>query len=590
MKRRLFLLATLFMMVSFMTNAQDRPRWLSDNAIMGKYEIVNQNGSKYYRLYDVHTNGITIGKQQKEYDGHLEDDESIRFSFTDTDIPCDGNVRFYKYNMDIEDWQVDGEIRVGQKSFNTTSSMVVMLILDCSSSMDNDFEEMRRSAKDFVRQLGQNSIGSGNIHMGLICFNSVKFTESHTYDIRPIMDRYDVDYFCNKIDQLIMGNNTAMYYAMDKGYNMIDDYVNGQNLKNYKSACMVTFTDGYDNHSIYKNEKPQSGVNNPYYKHVNDIIRNKTIKNHKVESFVIALKGSDVKEIEQSNPKFSNVFKSVLEGVASDDREFPRKVKHFTLCDNISGVKRVFNEICESLIYSWQVLNCFCAQSHDGWVQWVVECEEVYKPDPNPDPDPLPIVKQKKVRFNLNLGLTTMNVKETYNGQTDKYSLTGEKDASTKGVYLGVSWDMSFKYGLGIEFADLGFAYYRGSKSESYYGESLSIKATSLNAYLSPIKFQYRYETPSSFAVFAATGPALDFCLDYTVKYDYYNSYYGYGESFPESDIYKSLYLYWDLKGGVAYKFMKLTLGTSLRLNNVSKNGGTAKIGRPFYLMFSFVL
>lgn len=139
MKRRLFLLATLFMMVSFMTNAQDRPRWLSDNAIMGKYEIVNQNGSKYYRLYDVQTNGITIGKQQKEYDGHLEDDESIRFSFTDTEIPCDGNVRFYKYNMDIEDWQVDGEIRAGQKSFNTTSSMVVMLILDCSSSMDNDF-------------------------------------------------------------------------------------------------------------------------------------------------------------------------------------------------------------------------------------------------------------------------------------------------------------------------------------------------------------------------------------------------------------------------------------------------------------------
>lgn len=388
MNKKLLPLAVLFCLIPYLAKSQVMPKWIGDNAIMGRYEIVNQGDSKQYRLYDVHTKGITIGKQQYEYNGYLEDDESIRFSFTDTEIPCDGSVRFYKYNMDIEDWQVDGEIRVGQKSFNTTSSMVVVLVLDCSSSMDKDFEEMRGSAKDFVRQLGQNSIGSGNIHMGLICFNSVKFTDTHTYDIRPIMHRTDVDYFCNKIDQLVMGNNTAMYYAMDQGYKMIEDYVNNQNLKNYKSACMVTFTDGYDNHSIYQNEKPQSGVNNPYYRHVYDIIRNRNIKNQKVESFVIALKGSDVKEIEESNPKFSNVFKSVLEGVASDDKEFPRKIKHFTLCENISGVTRVFNEICESLIYSWQVLNCYCAQSHDGWVQWVVECEDTPTPAPTPGPSP----------------------------------------------------------------------------------------------------------------------------------------------------------------------------------------------------------
>ena len=136
-----------------------------------------------------------------------------------------------------------------------------------------------------------------------------------------------------------------------------------------------------------------------------------------------------------------------------------------------------------------------------------------------------------------------MNVKRTGYGQTDKYSLSGEKDATTKGLYLGVSWDMTFKYGLGIEFADLGFAYYRGSKSESYYGVSMSIKATSLNIYVSPVKFQYRYEMPSSFAVFAATGPALDYCVDYTIKEDY-----GYGESYTTSDKYKSTWFYWDLK------------------------------------------
>ncbi len=418
MNKKLLLFAVLFCIIPFLAESQNMPRWIGDNAIMGRYEIVNHGDSKYYRLYDVHTEGITIGKQQYEYNGYLEDDESIRFSFTDTEMPCNGNVRFYKYNQDIEDWQVDGEIRVGQKSFNTTSSMVVMLVLDCSGSMGVDFEEMKRSAKDFVIQLGRNSIGSGNIHMGLICFNSVKFTDAHTYDIRPIMNQNDVNYFCNKIDQLNMGNNTAMYYAMDQGYNMIENYVNGQDLKNYKSACMVTFTDGYDNHSIYQNEKPQSGVNNPYYRHINNIIRSKTIKNQKVESFVIALKGNDVREIEQSNPKFSNVFKSVLEGVASDGNEFPRKVKHFTLCENIAGVKRVFNEICESLIYSWQVLNCYCAQSHDGWVQWVVECEEVYKPLP-PDIQG-PVYSEKPYKFSI--GVIAIKI----NGLSMKY-FTGKR-------------------------------------------------------------------------------------------------------------------------------------------------------------------
>lgn len=452
--KKLLLLVVLCYAVSFLAKSQNMPRWIGDNAIMGKYEIVNRGGSKYYRLYDVHTKGITIGEKRSEYDGHLEDDESIRFSFTDTDIPCDGKVRFYKYNMDIEDWQVDGEIRVGQKSFNTTSSMVVMLVLDCSSSMDNDFEEMRRSAKDFVRQLGQNSIGSGNIHMGLICFNSVKFTDGHTYEIRPIMNTNDVDYFCNKIDQLNMGNNTAMYYAMDKGYDMINDYVNSHNLTNYKSACMVTFTDGYDNHSIYRNEKPQSGVNNPYYKHINDIIRNKTIKNYKVESFVIALKGSDVKEIEQANPKFSSVFEAVLRGVASDDNEFPRKVRHFTLCENMSAVKRVFNEICESLIYSWQVLNCYCAQSHDGWVQWVVECEEVHRPIP-PDDDP-----------------PTRTTRSPWFGISAEVGALRLDDIEYAKAFGGVNLDMAFSINntfavggrLGVMFGEYWDGYY-------YYGE-----------------------------------------------------------------------------------------------------------------------
>lgn len=454
------LFLTVLLLLSFITKAQDptMPRWLSDNAIMGKYEIFTQQGTKYYRLSDVHTNGIKIGVERNIYFGELESDESVRFSFTDTDIPCDGKVRFYKYNTDIEDWQVDGEIRVGQRSFNTTNSMVVMLILDCSSSMDKDFSEMQKSAKEFVRELGTNSVGSGNIHMGLICFNSVSFTDSHTYEIRPIQSQSDVDYFCTKIDQLKMNNNTAMYYAMDKGFDMIESYVGSQNIQNLQSTCMVTFTDGYDNHSIYENEKPQSGVNNPYYKHINEIIRNKKIGGLKVESFVIALKGKDVKEIENANPKFSSVFNAVMTGVASDDLEFPRKVKHYTLCDNMSEVNRVFNEICQSLIYSWQVLNCYCAQSHDGWVQWVVECDgKKPTPLPNPSPKPIPVSTGKPYKFSI--GAIVIDI----NGLSMKY-FTGKNWAMQTDIGRSYGYALMLHQNLMFEplFADFNVLQLRG--------------------------------------------------------------------------------------------------------------------------------
>ena len=588
MKRRFLLLATLFMMVSFMTNAQDY--WIE-----GFYE---RHGAGNYTLKDVNTNGIKIDGRTRLSETlrgnkmHITCDNvdatMIQFAFENADLKCDNpDITFQYWSEDINDWKTDVEACKYEAAGYSQKDMVMMLVLDYSNSMSTNRGRMQDMAYTFIKNASNYS--NGNIHIGIVAFSGMDITK--VMEITPLR-RENLSKFERFIKtEAQPGMETALYYAFDVAMKEIENYVaiNNFNKENYNGSCMITFTDGLDNASINDqiSNRMQRGSKNEYLAYLSDKVQKgpqqKRVLGLPVESYAVGFTGS-----EHFTTDDLTLFRLVLQKLTTDD-------DHFTLSDDFAVVERFFNTIFEQLTSRWKTLNLYIGEAQYGKVRWLLNCPEHEVKAPKPLP---PVKPKSNIRFNLNLGLTTMNVKETYYGQTDKYSLTGEKDASTKGVYLGVSWDMSFKYGLGIEFADLGFAYYRGSKNESYYGESMSIKATSLNVYLSPIKLQYRYETPSSFAVFAATGPALDFCLDYTVKYDYYDSYYGYGESDSESDIYKSLYFYWDIKGGVAYKFMKLTLGTSLRMNNVAKttNGDiiypsdyTAKVGRPFYLMFSFV-
>ena len=581
------------MMVSFMTKAQDY--WIE-----GFYE---RHGAGNYTLKDVNTNGIKIdGKTRLLETLHGNkvhrpcnglEATMIQFAFENADLKCDNpDITFQYWSEDINDWKTDVEACKFESAGYSQKDMVMMLVLDYSSSMSTNRRRMQDMAYNFIKNAANYS--NGNIHIGIIAFAGMDITDRQILEITPLRKEN-----LSKFERFIKteaqpGMETALYYAYDKAMNMIERYVdiNKFNIENYNGSCMITFTDGLDNASINDNisKRMQRGSKNEYLAYLSDKVQKgpqqKKILGLPVESYAVGFTGSESENFTEDD---LTLFRLVLQKLTTDDN-------HFKLFNDFGEVEKFFNDIFEQLTSRWKTLNLFIGEAQYGKVRWVLNCDEPVRVE---TPKPLPPVKPKsKIRFNINLGLTTMNVKETYYGQTDKYSLTGEKDASTKGVYLGVSWDMSFKYGLGIEFADLGFAYYRGSKNESYYGESMSIKATSLNVYLSPIKFQYRYETPSSFAIFAATGPALDYCLDYTVKYDYYDSDYGYGTSLSESDIYKSLYFYWDIKGGIAYKFMKLTLGTSLRMNNVAKttNGGiiypsgyTAKVGRPFYVMFSFV-
>jgi hypothetical protein len=573
----LFTIACSFM--TFGAKAQNTSEQ-AENAthyIEGDYSVEAVNGKFVYKLQNITSQGITFTKEDVKIGTEIDEFAVFEFEHADTDYPTKfaGGLKFWKWDYDNNKWQIDSETKDGQLGSSTNKVMTIMLVLDCSTSLGNDFDKLKVYAEQFITTI-YNKSSNGNVRLGIVGFNTMTYTKNTVYPITELTSNSYTE-MKSFIRRLTIDKQTAMYYAMHTATDMMESYVNGIYLPDnveYDGSYIVTFTDGYDNNSRDpKIGVPADGILNPYYKYVKEKCITKKLKGKPIESFVIAVEGNDV----GSN---ASKFEEVLRGLSTDN-------SHFKLAKNFNELQYMFEDIANNLIDRWNNLICFVPPSHKGRVRWTLG----YAQAPKPKPEPKPIVKTKsKTRFNINIGLTTMNVKESGYGFTEKYSLAGKKDATTKGLYLGVSWDHSFKYGLGIEFCDLGLAYYRGSDSEYYYDGNLKTTAKSFNMYLSPIKFQYRYETPSTFAVFAATGPALDFCIDHSVKYEYYDSYYGGGVTSTESDIYKSLYFYWDLKGGVAYKFMKLTLGTSMRMNNVSKYPDyTAKVGRPFYVMFSFV-
>ncbi|MBO4574834.1 MAG: PEGA domain-containing protein [Bacteroidales bacterium] len=185
--------------------------------------------------------------------------------------------------------------------------------------------------------------------------------------------------------------------------------------------------------------------------------------------------------------------------------------------------------------------------------------------------------KVRKSRTNFSIGLTSQNIVF----DDGSYSLSYEPNGVTKGLHVGLSFERGRN--LGMEYLELGLDYYFFSK---YSEGSLTANATSLNLYFSPIKILYQHRFTDYFAAYVATGPAADYRISGKVKYSDADV------SGEEEFHYKSLYLYWDIKGGISYKSYKLSIGTSLRLNEVYDGGpmGSGKIGRPFYILFSFVL
>ena len=139
-------------------------------------------------------------------------------------------INAYEWREDLNDWKQDVEFIM---RFDQVEDLAVVLVLDASASLGQDFSNVKAFAKDVIAQtLSRNP----DARFGVVSFSD----EIGTFGLSSNQDALN-----NFIDNIEQGPFTTMYEAMSKGIDMLLS-------TNAESKAILTFTDGTDN-----NSKPQ---------------------------------------------------------------------------------------------------------------------------------------------------------------------------------------------------------------------------------------------------------------------------------------------------------------------------------------------
>lgn len=370
--------------------------------IEGDYNITKGDNNQFvYTLSNITSKGINFAPVQTIV-GHVEPDESISFSFekASTDYPggFEEGLKFWKWQYDGKDykWQRDSEVKDAQQQFKTDGVMVVMLILDCSTSLGEvNFAKLQNAAIKFIDVL-YNASPNGSVRIGIIGFNTMSNTDKMVYDIRPL-NADTKSSMIQFIHNLTLYNNTSLYYAMHKGSDLVGNYVaamSSEDREKFDYACMVSFTDGYDNHSADERIGiPDKGLDNPYFQYVRDNVVDKLIGGKELKSYVIAIKGNDVAE---DNKLYQTVFKSL-----ASENPF--------LLEDFSQLETQFENMATELMKRWQTVTCYVPAAYRGKIRWTLGDASTPAPKTTTTPatpaEPKTVARTHKAFLGVNGGL-----------------------------------------------------------------------------------------------------------------------------------------------------------------------------------------
>ena len=207
------------------------------------------------------------------------------------------SITAYEFRDDINDWKEDVEFIM---DFAPIEDLDVMLILDASASLGDDFNKVKEFANDFVNRIFTESPSS---EIGIVDFSDV-INSTPLTNSQSTLNSY--------ISNIQQGPFTSLYEAIDMG---IDELQNNQ----AEGKAILTFTDGTDNNSA-----PQFTSSYLSDKLINDP------NNIKVNSFTIGFDGN------------GGVDRLVLENLAANGgvAEFP---------ENIAELESVFGNFSKSI-------------------------------------------------------------------------------------------------------------------------------------------------------------------------------------------------------------------------------------------------
>lgn len=210
--------------------------------IEGFYE---RHGNNQYTLKNVHTNGIYLDGQTS-LSGSIYgkkvsitcdglDATMVKFTFkmatTDCPTKWDNGFEFQYWDEDNNKWKTDVEACRNSDAKFSQNDVVMMLVLDYSSSMKNNISSLQASAIKFINALSAAS--EGNIHVGIIAFSGMDLAKSQVFPITPLKEnnKYEFERFIRNSSK---GKETALYYSMDKAMNMLEEYVSKNNFSSDK--------------------------------------------------------------------------------------------------------------------------------------------------------------------------------------------------------------------------------------------------------------------------------------------------------------------------------------------------------------------
>lgn len=363
MKKRLTLLAAALLLTLTVFGQAEKAKYY----IEGQLATPTKSGQEW-KLYNVRSQGITFTDSDTIYGHDTDKGVQLVFDHAATTHPQGFNcgLKFYRWQNNSGRWQVDSEVENAQAAFSQQKVMSIMLVLDCSSSIgDADFMKLKQAAKQFIDVIIEKS-SDGNVHIGIVGFNSMRNTR--TFDLKPLTKNSRKDMF-QFIDTLQLNNRTAFYYAIDKGLDNIKNYVKDLKVdkdKKYDGNFIIAFTDGYDNDSFDpKIGKAAEGTEHRYFQHVNQRIMKEKIGGAPIESYVLAIRGNDV---DRNNTEFERVLSSLSHNASGN--------KFYSL-QNFDKLQSAFEEIGTNLINKWQSIYCYIPRGYDGRVRWTIECGDV---------------------------------------------------------------------------------------------------------------------------------------------------------------------------------------------------------------------
>lgn len=320
-------------------------------------------------LQNISYKGFSCKEESVKYGREIN--EKAVFTFeeitTHPKISLVGKTLQYWRQDEFGAWMTDAEGGNGIMNNSITKDIAIVLVLDCSASLGDDFIKVKNGAMTFINKLQQAS-NSGHVKLGIIGFSSMSNTK--VFDIRPLTASSYAD-AKSFISSLSVNSTTALYYAANGAVDMLKAYGNTQQTENFDGSYMLLFTDGIDTGSRFNELKLFKEADT--YNYVRNHLTNTVINGLPIESYIIGAKGDDLKTSEQISK-----FKNRLEGLVD-----ARYRNRFTYLENMTNLENTFSEIAEGLVQRWQTLYCNSAINHEGGVCWTYgELPPALKPAP----------------------------------------------------------------------------------------------------------------------------------------------------------------------------------------------------------------